>query len=178
MNITINIHLDTTDVATLGPKLAAITRGLALLQTPEPLEQAPLHETPVLAPETPASSETPKITAIPQPTQSAAMAVDPPRKASGDRLAFEQFDSLVRKEVKRLSMDGRIPNAKLWDSERDPRLPAYAAVMARYGCTSLASFAEKMGMQPPIGKGMTINVNGANAVGGNGSAPVKMEPAL
>jgi len=42
MNITINIHLDATDVAALGPKLAAIARGLALLQTPEPLERAPL----------------------------------------------------------------------------------------------------------------------------------------
>lgn len=122
MNITINIHIDAGDIATLGPKLAAIARGLALLQAPEPPERAPLHETPVLAPETPASGETSEIAAIPQPTQSAAMAVDPPRKASGDRLAFEQFDSLVR-------------SVRAWPSmptERTPSAPM-AAPLSRWG---------------------------------------------
>lgn len=57
---------------------------------------------------------------------------------------------MVRKEIRRLGMDKRIPNAKLWDAERDERLPTYAAVMYRYGCTNLGEFAEKMGMQPPL----------------------------
>lgn len=79
-------------------------------------------------------------------------------------LPFAEFDMLVGKELKRLSVDGRIPNAGLWDEQRDPRLPTYVAVMQRYGCTNLTSFAEKMGMQPPLSKAFTINQNGASAI--------------
>lgn len=84
---------------------------------------------------------------------------------TGDRLPFESFDKLVRKEVKRLALDGRIPSARLWDSERDPRLPTLGAVMARYNTRNLATFAAEMGMQPPLSaKKFTISPNGADAI--------------
>jgi len=67
--------------------------------------------------------------------------------------------------MKRLAMDGRIPGAKLWDSERDPRLPTLGAVLHRYNTSSLHGLAEALGMEPPLtAKSYTINQNGANAI--------------
>lgn len=81
------------------------------------------------------------------------------------RLPFAAFDTLVRSEMKRLSMEGRIPNAKLWDAERDSRLPTLAGVMMRYRRLNLADLATEMGMQPPLSAHRyTINENGAQAI--------------
>lgn len=66
------------------------------------------------------------------------------------KLPFAEFDQLVRAEMKRLSMDGRLPGHKLWNNERDPRLPTMAAVILRYGTTTLADLAPKFGLQPPL----------------------------
>jgi len=65
-------------------------------------------------------------------------------------LPFETFDALVRREVKRLSIDGRIPGHRLWESERDQRLPTLTAVIQRYNVTNLIDFADLMGMEPPL----------------------------
>lgn len=111
----------------------------------------------------PADGVTHEIAAIPPATKEAEAK---PKRNTQPRpqLSFAEFDTLVGKELKRLSVDGRIPNASLWDEHRDQRLPTYGAVMQRYGCTNLASFAEKMGMQPPLSKAFTINHNGAAAI--------------
>lgn len=124
------------------------------------------HRTPVLVPDAPAVPAAPQIAAIPLAAGEVAPKVAKPPKQprSGDRLPFDEFDKLVARELKRLSIDGRIPGAGLWDEQRDRRLPTYGAVMQRYGCTNLASFAEKMGMQPPLSKAFTVNHNGANAI--------------
>jgi len=66
------------------------------------------------------------------------------------RLPFAQFDELCRAEMKRLSMDKRMPNYSLWNSERDVRLPTMAGVLSRYGVTNLPDLAEKLGMLPPL----------------------------
>lgn len=117
---------------------------------------------------TPADGAAPEIAAIPPATPKADEEQAPPKKmVTGDRLPFEPFDKLVRKEVKRLGMDGRIPSARLWDSERDKRLPTYGAVMYRYNTRNLAEFAAQMGMEPPLSaKKFTVNENGANATYG------------
>lgn len=108
------------------------------------------HRTDVRRPSVPANGVTPEIAAIPPATnESEATEPETPRH-SGDRLPFDQLDPLVRKEIKRLAMDGRIPSARLWDAERNKRLPTYGAVMQRYGCTNLHDFAERMNMQPPL----------------------------
>jgi len=73
-----------------------------------------------------------------------------PGKRTGDRLPFDQFDQMVRAEMKRLSMDRRIPSYRLWDTERDSRLPTLGGVILRYGCTNLVDFAEKIDMLPPL----------------------------
>jgi hypothetical protein len=67
-----------------------------------------------------------------------------------DRLPFAQLDALVRSEMKRLSMDGRIPGHKLWESERDPRLPTLGAIISRYKCANLIDLAAHFGLEPPL----------------------------
>lgn len=105
--------------------------------------------TPEIAPILPATNEADATKPTPVATIRdpllAEIAKPPKHPRSGDRLPFAEFDMLVGKELKRLSVDGRIPNAGLWDEQRDKRLPTYGAVMQRYGCTNLASFAEKRG---------------------------------
>ena len=131
------------------------------------------HRTLVLAPDAPAAPAMPQIVPIPpatkekdegEPTPVEPKAAKQRNTRPRESLPFAEFDTLVAKELRRLSVDGRIPNAGLWDAQRDQRLPTYVAVMYRYGCTNLASFAEKMGMHPPLSKAFTINQNGANAI--------------
>lgn len=74
----------------------------------------------------------------------------PVKKQGAARLSFAEFDPLVRAEMKRLSLDKRMPGYKLWDSERDQRLPTLVGVMARYEKTRMADLAEVFGMQPPL----------------------------
>lgn len=74
----------------------------------------------------------------------------PVKKQGVARLSFAEFDPLVRAEMKRLSLDKRMPGYKLWDSERDQRLPTLGGVMARYEKTRMADLAEVFGMQPPL----------------------------
>lgn len=65
-------------------------------------------------------------------------------------LPFDEFDELCRREMKRLSMDGRLPGRKLWDAERDKRLPTLDAVRMRYHAPTLADLAQELGLEPPL----------------------------
>jgi hypothetical protein len=73
---------------------------------------------------------------------------DPPHLSN--RLPFAEFDKLVRAEMKRLAMDGRLPGHKLWDSERKPPLPTLGAVILRYKADGLVGLAEMLGLEPPL----------------------------
>lgn len=65
-------------------------------------------------------------------------------------IPFAEFDRLVRREMKRLAMDGRLPGHKLWDSERTPPLPTLSAVILRYRADGLVGLAEMLEMEPPL----------------------------
>lgn len=142
--------------AAIAPTADGLSGGPSGAKPPDGPETP---RTPVLSPDTPAAPATPQIAAIlPATDEMEPKAAKPPKQPrSGDRLPFDELDKLVAKELKRLSVDGRIPGAGLWDEQRDKRLPTYAAVMSRYGCTNLASFAEKMGMQPPLSKAFAVD---------------------
>jgi len=73
---------------------------------------------------------------------------DPPHPSKS--IPFAEFDKLVRTEMKRLAMDGRLPGHKLWDSERRPPLPTLGAVILRYRADGLIGLAEMLGLQPPL----------------------------
>lgn len=189
ITISINITLEAADLVALGslawatlPQPPPLPSPAAPPPAPKPqrIEPKPAkrpanveptapngpesHRTDVRRENAPAEPVAPEIAPILPATEAKDEGKPPKHPRSGDRLPFAEFDMLVGKELKRLSVDGRIPNAGLWDEQRDKRLPTYGAVMQRYGCTNLASFAEKMGMQPPLSKAFTINHNGAAAI--------------
>ena len=70
--------------------------------------------------------------------------------AASYSIPFAEFDRLVRREMKRLAMDGRLPGHKLWDSERTPPLPTLGAVILRYQANGLVGLAETLGLEPPL----------------------------
>lgn len=119
------------------------------------------HEKPARPPKTPAHPVAPVLPPVfpattngngndhaGEPGDVPTDANDPPHPSN--RLPFAEFDKLVRAEMKRLSMDGRLPGHKLWNNERNPHLPTLAAVLLRYGVTTLSDLAPKFGLQPPL----------------------------
>ena len=69
------------------------------------------------------------------------------------RLPFEEFDKLVRSEMKRLApVPGTMPGHALWNELRDPQLPTMGAVVSRYDCTDLKGLAVLLNLAPPISK--------------------------
>lgn len=84
------------------------------------------------------------------PTKRPALMPGEEEPSAPGRLPFDQFDKLVRSEMKRLSMDGRMPNHRLWNDERNVLLPTMARVMLRYGCNNLIDLAAKLDMLPPL----------------------------
>ena len=72
---------------------------------------------------------------------------------SKKRLTFEEFDKLVRSEMKRLApVPGTMPGHALWNELRDPQLPTMGAVVSRYDCTDLKGLAALLNLNPPISK--------------------------
>lgn len=177
IELSVSMRFEAGDLAILGEQLAAMAREFATLtggrsvgggnavampaievadRTPagkpapkraKPPKRAAALERPPAPIKLEAVTEAPDETAPGAPaTNSVITAADEKRP----RLTFEELDPLVRRELKRLSMDGRIPSYKLWDGERDPRLPTLGALLARYGVTNLADFATFFGMEPPL----------------------------
>lgn len=125
------------------------------------------REKPARPPTTPASYRTPVLTPIPAVEKEAngiheSNGIDKPysshespANADGsphpsNRLPFADFDRLCRAEMKRLSMDGRLPGHNLWNSERNPQLPTMAAVLLRYKAATLVELATILGLEPPL----------------------------
>lgn len=94
--------------------------------------------------------------ATPEPETTPTVVVEPQAATNGHdagttsrppRMDFHEFDTLVRAEIKRLAPEPNIlPSHSTWNEGRDPALPSWGTVLARYGCASTRSFAEKLGM--------------------------------
>lgn len=85
----------------------------------------------------------------PKTDESAAPTTEAPKK----RLPFEEFDKLVRSEMKRLApVPGTMPGHALWNELRDPQLPTMGGVISRYDCTDLKGLAVLLNLNPPISK--------------------------
>lgn len=172
INLQIHIHLDGVDLEQYMTRLGALFAPQQPQTAPEAFEGPDLHAQPITAQEdatalatatTVATDPTPPMgTAIGMVT-SAPKGKKPkgvekrPALLPGEvempevgRLPFDQFDMLCRAEMKRLSMDKRMPNYSLWNSERDVRLPTMAGVLSRYGVTNLPDLAEQLEMLPPL----------------------------
>lgn len=168
MQISINIQLDPAELADLVRSLVGIVPIVPIPTEPPTTPQSVLP-----SPDTPAPTSTPVLATIlpatevgkaeaapavrkPKPMPEKRLAVLPgeiekPKRAySGSRLKLDEFDTLVRSEMKRLSMDKRIPSHGLWNAERDPRLPTLTGVCQRYGVPNLVALAAKLDMSPPL----------------------------
>jgi len=77
----------------------------------------------------------------------------PTPEATKKRLPFEEFDKLVRSEMKRLApVPGTMPGHALWNEMRDPQLPTMGGVISRYDCTDLKGLEVLLNLNPPISK--------------------------
>lgn len=88
----------------------------------------------------------------PEPTTPAPGTRKPvPTKAKPHALPFEEFDRLVRIEMKRLGSGGTMPGFGLWDAQRTRPLPSMAAVLQRYKVQTTTELAAILGLNPPLG---------------------------
>ena len=77
---------------------------------------------------------------------------DPTRVSQGKRsaLSFEEFDALVKADVKRLSTGRIMPTHSLWNEMRNPALPNLTSVATRYGVAMVEDLAMMLGYNPPL----------------------------
>jgi len=129
--------LDVADLEQMGAVLRAL-----LGQATVTMHQVQEAE-PVMPPTLPTAVATKA-----EPTVKATKAED--GKPRGKVLPYDEFDRLARAEMKRLSLDGRMPSRVLWDAERDQRLPTFEAVRSRFQCATVAELAGKLDLLPPI----------------------------
>lgn len=72
-------------------------------------------------------------------------------KAKPNALPFEEFDRLVRAEMKRIGTGGTMPGFGLWDLQRTKTLPSMGAVLQRYKVQTTTELAAILGLNPPLG---------------------------
>lgn len=85
----------------------------------------------------------------PKPAEPTTQTPEVPKR----RLPFEEFDQLVRSEMKRLApIPNTMPGHALWNELRDPQLPTMGGVISRYDCTDLKGLAALLNLNPPISK--------------------------
>jgi len=153
INLTVHIHLDGADLEGALLKLAALATGIKSLDSgnpppapeAEPLPESPAEPVRVTNPTAPIKTKAPQKRPAVLPGE-----IEKPARMTSDRLPFAEFDQLVRAEMKRLSLDRRMPGHKLWDGERDKRLPTLGAVLYRYNVTTLAELADRLDLLPPL----------------------------
>ena len=72
-------------------------------------------------------------------------------KTKPNALPFEEFDRLVRIDMKRLGSGGTMPGWGLWDAQRTHPLPSMSAVLQRYKVQTTTELAAILGLNPPLG---------------------------
>lgn len=172
IKISLTVELEAADLAALGSQWAALFAQVvapaamfAHEVTPpaKAIERPVLRKTPVLVAEPPAPQPSPEIATIAPATQEGEERPAKRNKRLVPTLPWDEYDKLVRREMKRLSLDKRLPGRKLWDEQRDRRLPTLDAVRMRYKCSTLAQLAEELGMDAPLHGGATVAEAEANA---------------
>lgn len=154
IDIRVRVTLDVADLEQMGGLLRALL-GQATVTMHQVEEAEPELEAAEQATDDVAVLTTESV----RPGKTANVKKGRPKRddtAEGQRgklLPYDEFDRLARAEMKRLSMDNRLPGRVLWDAERDKRLPTFEAVRSRFQCANVAELAEKMDLLPPIHAG-------------------------
>lgn len=138
IDIRVRVTLDVADLEQMGAVLRALL-GQATVTMHQVQEAEPVPPT------------LPTVVATKaEPTVKATKVEDGKR---GKVLPYDEFEQLARAEMKRLSLDGRMPSRVLWDAERDQRLPTFEAVRSRFQCATVAELADELELLPPIHAG-------------------------
>jgi hypothetical protein len=167
INLQIHIHLDGVDLDHYLTRLALLFAPPSPQTAPDVFEGPDAHTPSPTAQETPVLPATEE-TATDAPTTPTPKKANPAKRTARlagslgglpepkqrnmttARLPFDELDGLVRSEMKRLSMDKRMPGHTLWNAERDPRLPTLTAICYRYNVSNIVELAEKLEMLPPL----------------------------
>jgi len=164
IHVNIDLHFTNDDLVNGAElaRLAAVCDGLYMLIKAQRQE----------AQET--TAEAPQLAALPQQIEAVAESVfqETPEPAApathrerNQQRDFLQFDRLVRAEMGRLAVDGRMPSGPRWNAERDPQLPSMSSVYGRYkrrtGIASMSDLARHFGLKPaPTGAAAHKATNG------------------
>lgn len=164
VKIQISIDLDVNEPERVGAQLAAILQGARMLIAPpnsvesvEPVAQDIALDIALVAPATapepngaaPATKHRGK-PGRPPKSGKARTTKTPAPALLNPKSDWDFFDSLVRNEMRRLSVDRRMPGTALWNNERDCRLPTMAGLVAAYDVADVKELATKLGMPAPL----------------------------
>lgn len=128
INLQITIDLATIDINQLDAKLSTILAAAQELAEIGALSAATAPREEIL----PADPSTPK--GAPAPIYG---------------MTWPEFDTLVRSEMQRLGVDGRMPTTANWNNSRDVRLPTMAQILEAYDVLNLLTLAAKLELKPP-----------------------------
>ena len=144
IDIRVRVTLDVADLEQMGAVLRALL-GQATVTMHQVQEEEDQPVTPTL----------PAVVATKAEPMVKATKVEDGKGDSkrGKVLPYDEFEKLARAEMKRLSLDGRMPSRVLWDAERDQRLPTFEAVRSRFQCATVAELADELELLPPIHAG-------------------------
>lgn len=156
INVRIQIRLSADDPTQLGAQLAAILQGAQALADieidPTTKNGAVAIETDVRGGNTHAAPPTPNDAPATPATQPKKRGR--PRKTQSELLDpktdWPAFDDLVRSEMERLSVDGRMPSTAVWNSNRDVQLPTMTHILEAYDVLNLLTLAAKLELRPPV----------------------------
>ncbi len=130
--------------------------------------EPPVEPTPTPTPAPVSRAQRAPAATKPPPTANHRLATElaTKRRANGAGMDFEEFDALVKKEVKRLGTAGIMPSHAHWNEFKDPALPTLTTVITRYGAASAEDLATMLGYSPPL-----------RGPGKNAQTEVQAEPA-
>lgn len=144
IHVNVDLHFDSDEPANEGEiaRLAAVCDGLYMLLKAQRTDPAAVQE----APRTITTTEPPSLP-VSKPAPSAT-------KRTSRKSDFDEFDQLVRAEMQRLAIDGRMPGGPRWDAERSPGMPTMTNVLHRYrnefGIEGTAALAACFGLLPAL----------------------------
>lgn len=158
INLQITIDLATIDINQLDAKLSAILAAAQELAEIGALSAATTQRGKNLPADLPTPNGAPATSASKPAKQ---VANDVPAPIYG--MTWPEFDALVRSEMQRLGVDGRMPTTANWNNSRDVRLPTMAQILEAYDVLNLLTLAAKLELKPPhtaLGREPFVVANG------------------